>query len=141
MKKIISPIIHTAFLIPLLIIAMGSTELIAQSFELLPDYIRVFEVPFVFIIITIIIISGVPLFFLANRLMQRLEKQRSPTIYDHIRQSIVFYFIIVYSLFTWIFADFRGNMHDLYFLTLSAYSMISIMINYILFQRRKANVT
>ena len=142
MKKIIIPIIHLVFLIPLLTIAMGFVELIARTFGLLPDYIRVFEVPFVFLMIGIIVISGIPLFWLANRLMQGLEKLHSPTIYDHFRQSIFFYFIIVYSLSAWIFSGFSGNVDDLYFLTLSGFSLISIMINYIfLFRRRKANVT
>ena len=141
MKKIITPILNAAFLIPLLIIAMGSIELMVQSFGLSSDYIRVFEVPYVFLTIGIIVISGIPLFWFANRLMQRIEKLRRPTIYDHFRQSIFFYFIIVYSLSTWIFSDFNANVDNLYFLTLSAFSIVSIMINYILFQKRKANIT
>jgi len=141
MKKIITPIIHAAFLIPLLIIAMGSIELMARSFGLLPDYIHVFEVPYVFLTIGIIVISGIPLFWLANRIMQGLEKLHSPTTYDHFRQSFFFYFIIVFSLSHWIFSGFNGSVDDLYFLTLSTFSLVSIMINYILFQRRKAKVT
>jgi len=62
LKKVITPIIHAAFIIPLLTIAMGSIELMARIFGLLPDYIAVFRVPYVFLIIGIIIISGIPLF-------------------------------------------------------------------------------
>ena len=142
MKKITTPIIHAVFLIPLTFVAMGSIELIARVFGLLPDYIAVFRVPYVFLIIGIIIISGIPLFWLANRLMQVLEKLRSPAIYDHFRQSIFFYFIIVYILLTWISSGFSGSEDDVYFLTFSGISIVSIVINLIfLFRRRKANDT
>ncbi len=142
MKKFITPIIHAASLIPLLIIAMGSIEFMARTFGLLPDYILVFEGPYIFLTIGIIVISGIPLFWLANGVLQGLEKLQSPTIYDHFRQSIFFYFIIVYSLSTWSFSGFSGSVDDVYFLTLSGFSLVSIMINYIfLFRRRKANAT
>lgn len=119
---------------------MGSIELMAQTFNLLPDYIRLFEVPFIFLTISIMLIFGTPLFWLANRLMQRLEKLQGPTVNDHFRQSIFFYFIIVYSSSTWIFSGFRGNEDDLYFLTLSGFSLMSIVINYFfLLRRRGAN--
>ena len=141
MKKFITPVIHALFLIPLLTIAMGSIELMSRSFGLLPDYIRVFELPYIFLTISIIVISGIPLFWLANRLMQGLEKLRNPTIYDHFRQSIFFYFIIVYSLSTWIFSGFSGSVDDLYFLTLSSFSLISIVVNYLfLFRKLMTNV-
>lgn len=141
MKKITTPIIHAAFLIPLLTIAMGSIELMTRTFGLLPDYIRVFEVPYIFLTIGIIVIAGIPLFWLANRLMQRLEKLHGPTIYDHFRQSIFFYLIIVYSVSAWIFSGFSGSVDDLYFLTLSSFSLISLVVNYIfLFQKLKIDV-
>jgi hypothetical protein len=44
-NKIVTPIIHALFLVPMLFIAMGSIELMARRFELLPDYIRLFELP------------------------------------------------------------------------------------------------
>ena len=91
-RKIITPIIHAAFLIPLLTIAMGSIERMARTFGILPDYIRVFEAPYIFLTIGIIVISGIPLFWLDNLLMQGIEKLHRPTIYDHLRQSIFFYF-------------------------------------------------
>lgn len=141
MKKVITPIIHTAFLIPLLIIAMGSTELIARSFELLPDYIRVFEMPYIFITISIIILSGIPIYFIASRLLLRLEKLHGINFYDHIRQSIFYYIVIIYSLTRWLFYGFFSNEDDLYLLTMSAYSLIAIMINYILIRRRISNFT
>ncbi len=140
-RKIFTPIIHAAFLIPLLTIAMGSIERMAQSFGLLPNYIFVYKAPYIFLTISIIIISGTPLFWIANRLMQGLEKLHRPTVYDYFRQSIFFFFIIVYSLATWILSGFNGTVDDLYFVTLSIYSLISIVVNYIfLFRKLKSNV-
>lgn len=137
MKKIISILIHIIFLIPLLIIAMGLVELIASKFGLLPDYIRVFEMPYILLMIGIIVIFGIPVFWLANRLMYAIEKVQIPTIYDHLRQSVFFYIIIIYSLFTWISNGFQGSVSDLYFLILSGFSMISILVNYIFLFRRR----
>ena len=135
MKKIITPIIHLAFLFPLTIIAMGSIEFIARTFDLLPDYILVFRMPYIFLIIGIILISSTLLFWLANGLMQLLEKLKTPTIYDYIRQSIFYYFIIFYILLNWISSGFAGNEDDVYFLTGLCISIVSIVIN-IIFKRK-----
>ena len=142
MKKIITPIINLAFLFPMTFITMGSIELVARSFGLIPDYISVFKIPFIFIIISVIVISGIPLFWLANRFIQELEKLKSTTIYDHFRQSIFFYLIIAYSLGIWVFSGFKSEEDDVYFLTFLVISIVSIVINLIfLFLRHKLNYT
>lgn len=142
MKKIITPIVHVLFLFPMTFIAMGSIELVARHFDLVPDYIAVFRVPYVFLIIGVITISGIPLFWLANRLMRAIEKLQSTTAYDHLRQSILFYFIIAYSVGTWVFSGFKGNEDDVYFLTWSGISLVSIVMNYLfLFRKRRVNNT
>lgn len=138
MKKIITPIIHLVFLFPLTFIAMGSIEFIARTFGLLPDYILVFRIPYIFLIISIILLSSTLLFWLANRLMQLLEKLKKPTIYDYIRQSIFYYFIICYILLNWISSGFTGNEDDVYFLTGLSISIVSIVIN-VLFKRKTTN--
>lgn len=121
-------------------IAMGSIELVARSFGLIPDYIAVFKIPFIFVIISVIVISGIPLFWLANRFMRALEKLQSTTIYDHLRQSIFFYLIIAYSLGTWVFSGFKGGEDDVYFLTFLVISIVSIATNLVfLFRGRKVN--
>ena len=86
MEKVLTPIIHVLFLIPLLTIAMGSSEFFARTFDLLPDYMSVYRFPYVFIMIGIIGISGIPLFWLANLLMQRIEKVNGPGKLAHFRQ-------------------------------------------------------
>ena len=72
--------------------------------------------------------------------MQRVEQLPKPSVADHLRQSIFFYFIIVYSLSTWIFSGFSGSEDDLYFLTLSSISLVSAAVNQIfLFKRLGRN--
>ncbi len=72
--------------------------------------------------------------------MQRVEQLPKPSVADHLRQSIFFYFIIVYSLSTWILTGFSGSEDDLYFLTLSSISLVSVMVNTIfLFKARGTN--
>ena len=73
---------------------------------------------------------------------QVFEKLKNPSIYDHVRQSIFFYFIILYVLVTWIFYGFTGSEDDVYFLTGLAISIVAIVINYkFLFRIRQAKVT
>lgn len=131
MKKMLAPLIHAAFLIPLIAIAMASIELIARVFRLLPDYIRVFEWPYIFLIIGVMFISGIPLFWLANHLMQAIERLQSPSLFDHLRQTIVFYLIIGLISFAWISSGFSGGEDDVYFLTFLGYSLLSIAVNLI----------
>ena len=141
MERIITPIIHAAFLIPLLAISMGSIELIAVTFDLVPDYISVFRVPYIFLITIIIIIFGIPIFWLANRAIRAIEKDKNRTILDHIRQSFFFYLLILYVLITWIFSGFKGDVDDVYFLTGLMISIISIVLNYnFLFRGNKSNL-
>ena len=130
MKKALTPIIHALFLIPLLTIAMGAIELIAKHFDLVPDYFAVYRAPQVFLIVGTIIFAGIPLYLLANRIIKALEKWNDPSIKDHLRQSIFYYFIIAFCLLNWFLAGFKGNISDVYFLTVLSISLISICINY-----------
>jgi len=131
MKKVIKPILHIAFLIPMTAIAMGSIEFIAQTFDLLPDYFAVFKIPYVFLITSIIIISGIPLFWLANRMMQALKKLKKPTLIDHVWQSIFYYFIIAFCLINWVFSGFDSGENDVYFVTWLIISIVAIVVNYL----------
>ena len=130
MKKAIAPFIHALFLIPLLTIAMGAIELIAKHFDLVPDYFDVYRMPQVFLIAGTIICAGIPLFLLANRMIKALEKWKDPSINDHLRHSIFYYFIIVFCLLNWFLVGFNGNISDVYFLTGVSISLISICVNY-----------
>jgi hypothetical protein len=139
MKKLITPIIHVVFLVPLTGITVG-VEMFERKTGILGEYEGVIDTPTIITFCSGIIIFGIPLFWLANVLMQSIEKLHSPKIYDYLRQSIFLFLIIIYSASTWITRGFSGNEEDGYLLLWLGISLVAIAINYIfLFRRRKAN--
>ena len=141
MRKLITPIIHIALLIPLTGIAVG-VETLVRADGILGEYKGVIDLPLIIMFLSSIIIFGIPLFWIANLLMQGLENLPGPSTYDHLRQSLFFYLIVIYGLTTWIAQGFSGNEEDGYLLLWISISLIGIMINYIfLFMRRKTNLT
>ena len=135
MKRIITPFIHLTFLIPLTGITVAGLMLIERTYGFQLDLTGLIEGSL------IIIIFGIPLFMLANRLMQGPEKLLSPSILDHLRQSLFFYLIIIYSLSTWIFEGFSDSESNGYLLLWSGGSLVAIVVNCIfLFRKHKTNV-
>jgi len=138
-KKLITPIIYVIFLLPLTGISVG-VEMLARETGILGEYTGVIDTPIVLTFSSSVIIFGIPLFWLANAIMQSIEKLHNPGVYDFIRQSIFFFMIIIYTILTWIFRGFSGNEEDGYLLLWLGISLIASLINYIfLFQKRKAN--
>jgi len=138
-KKLITPIIYVIFLLPLTGISVG-VEMLARETGILGEYTGLIDTPTVLTFSSSVIIFGLPLFWLANAIMQSIEKLHNPSIYDFIRQSIFFFMIIIYAILTWIFCGFSGNEEDGYLLLWLGISLIASLINYIfLFQKRKAN--
>ncbi len=141
MMKLITPLIHVAFLIPLTGIAVG-VEAFLRSAAVLGEYKGVIDLPLFIMFLSSIIIFGIPLFWLANLLMQRFEKPHGPTVYDHFRQSLFFYLIVIYSSATWIARGFGNTEEDGYLLLWIGISLVGIVVNYkFLSVRRKVNVT
>ena len=138
MKKLIAPLIHALFLLPILAITMWTIELTAKKFGLIPDYIQVFKIPYLFIIVGIMVILATPWFWLANRLMRSIEKLISPTFFDHLRLSIFYYFVICGVLLAWIIIGYSGNEDDVYFITFLGISIIAILSNYAFLFRERA---
>jgi hypothetical protein len=116
--------------------------MLARETDILGEYEGVIDTPLIITFLSGIIIFGIPLFWLANALMQSIEKLHSPSIYDYLRQSIFLFIIIAYCTSTWIAHGFSGNEEDGYLLLWLGISLVAIVINYIfLFRRRKANGT
>jgi len=139
MKKLITPIIHAVFLIPLTGITVG-IETLAREMGILGEYEGVIDTSLFVTFFSGIIIFGIPLFWLANVIMQSIEKLQSPSIYDYLRQSIFLFIIIIYSTSTWISHGFSRNEEDGYLLLWLGISLVAIVINYIfLFRIRKVN--
>jgi len=141
MKKIITPIIYSTFLFAITGISVG-VEILSRATGIIGEYIGVIDLPSTILFTGSILIFGIPLFWLANHLLQLLEKIPNPTIYDHIRQSLLYYLMIIYTSTIWIAYGFSGNEEDGYFLLWLGISLVAIVINWIfLFRRRKPNVT
>lgn len=141
MKKIITPVIHAALLIPLTGIAVAG-EFAARALGVLAEWEDVIDAPLIILMGSIIVIAGIPAFWLTNRLIQSLEELINPTIYDHLRHCLFFYLMIIYSLATWVARGFSGSENDGYLLLWSGISLVALITNYIfLFQKNKTNNT
>jgi len=136
MRKIFTPFIYIIFLLPLTGISVG-VEMLARESGILGEYTGVIDMPTVLTFSSSVIIFGLPLFWLANALMQSIEKLHNPSIYDFIRQSIFFFMIIFYITLTWIFRDFNGNEEDGYLLLWLGISLVAIVVNYIFLFRNR----
>ncbi len=138
MRKIFTPFIYIIFLLPLTGISVG-VEMLARETGILGEYTGVIDMPTVLTFSSSVIIFGLPLFWLANAIMQSIEKLHNPSIYDFIRQSIFFFMIIIYAILTWILGGFSGNEEDGYLLLWSGISLLAIVVNYIfLFSNRRS---
>lgn len=138
MRKIFTPFIYIIFLLPLTGISVG-VEMLARETGILGEYTGVIDMPTVLTFSSSVIIFGLPLFWLANALMQSIEKLHNPGLYDFIRQSIFFFMIITYAILTWILGGFSGNEEDGYLLLWSGISLLAIVLNYIfLFSNRRS---
>ena len=135
MKKLITPVIHSVFLIPMTGIIVG-IEMIARETGILGEYKGIIDQPTTTTFLLGLIIFGIPVFWLANVLMQKIEKLQSPKIYDCLRQSIIFFIVIVLCISTWIAHGCGNSEEDGYLLLWSGISIVAIMVNYIFLSRK-----
>ena len=139
--KLITPIIYVAFLIPMTGIAVG-IEAVARTIGILGEYKGLIDLPIFIVFFYSIIAVGIPLFWLTNLLIQKLEKLINPSTLDHLRQSLFFYLVVIYSLVSWIVKGAGNNEEDGYLLMWIGISIVGIVMNYLfLFKRRNAIVT
>ena len=138
MKKLITPVIHAFFLPPMTGLTVG-IELIARNIGLLGEFEGVIDTPTAILFFFAIIICGIPVFWLANVLMQYVEKGQKPGKNDFIRQSVLYFLIMFYCLSVWASDGFQLYEEDGYLLLWSGISMLAIVINY--FFVRKRNTT
>lgn len=87
MRKIISPFIYIAFLIPAFLGFIAVISFVENSVGFLFDLNGLVELPL--FVITI----GSILFIIANVVIARFEKLSKPTVLDHLRQSVGFYIL------------------------------------------------
>lgn len=130
MKKLIAPVIYIGFLIPILAITMSAIEVTARKYDFIPDYIIAFQYPYILIIIFVVLTFGIPIYWLANRLIQIVDKIKSPSFQNHFRQSLFYYILITLILMSWMFRGFEGGEDDVYFLSFLIISLLAITSNY-----------
>jgi di/tricarboxylate transporter len=131
MKAFITPLIYVTFLIPMTAITVSITMFLERVIDYQLDFVGFIEGAL------IIVIFGIPVFWLANCVLQRIEKRDRPTLHDHIRQSIFLYLIIIYCLSNWSVHGFSGSEEDFYFLLWSGSSLVGIVIHYLFLVRLK----
>ena len=133
--KLVTPILHLFFLIPMTGITVG-IEMFVRKIGILGEYQGVIDLPIIITFFCGIIVFGIPIFWLVNILMQRIEKLRSPKVTDYIRQSVLLFMAIFYIIITWFVRGFSGGEEDGYLLLWLGISIIAVMINFIfLFHR------
>lgn len=137
LKKIISPILYTAFLVPVFIgtfyVFIGLSSIIGLSRFILRGLPEGF--------ISLIVIGSL-FFWLANKLMARLEKLLKPNTIDHLRQSSLYYLVAVYALVSLIRHGYYGGLGEAYMLMTLAISVWAIIVNAVfLYKRRKTNIS
>jgi hypothetical protein len=118
-------------------IAVG-VEMMSRSLGILGEWKEVIDLPgFILLLITIIVV-GIPVFWLANLFMRWIEKLSNPSIYDHFRQSLFFYLILIYCFISWMAGGFGITEEDAYLLLWAGISSIGILVNYrFLFRERR----
>lgn len=129
MRKLVTPIFHALFLLPLTGISVAS-EMTARRIGLLPEWEGVIDTPLLFFGAVLILVVGIPFFRLANKFLQRFEKLTTPSIYDHIRLSLFFYIIVILCASIWVWNGYHSSEEDGYFLVWTGYSLIAIFSNY-----------
>lgn len=134
-KKIISPILYVAFLVPVFV----STIFIVASLDSTIGLSRIILVGALEACLSIVVIGSL-LFWLANGLMTRLEKLLKPNSLDHFRQSSLFYLVLLYVFISLIRYGFYGGLGEAYMLLELAISIWAIFVNAVfLYTRRKAD--
>lgn len=145
LKKILSPIVYTAFLPLALLIIYGTTFFVT---EFLLNSSRFVEL----VMVSLILVVGTFLFWISNYVMQTLEKLHKPKIADHLRQASVYYLILVLSIIYTSFLlpesqDAAGNrfVRSSYYwnmVYLMAIFVWAIFINGVfLYKHRKENIS
>lgn len=136
-KKIISPILYAAFLVPVLI----GTIFIVASLESTIGLSSIILVGAPEAFLSIVVIGSL-IFWLANKLMTGLEKPLKPNSLDHFRQSGLYYLASLYALTSLVRHGYYGGLGEAYMLIALVISVWAIIINAVfLYKRRKANIS
>ena len=129
MYKLITPVLY--FLVLFILTALSVwLEAVMRSIGILGEYYGVIDLPtFIFFLISIVLF-GIPLFWLANLLIRKIENQSGSIINIHIRQSLLYYLLFLYCAGAWIAGGLGNTEEDGYLLIWMGISIIGILVNY-----------
>lgn len=130
MKKVITPLFYSVFLFLLTGLSVG-VEMLVRSTGLIGEYQNVVDTPLVATYLASLLALGIPLFWLANHLMQLIEKPKSRRAIDHLRQSIFYYAVVIATLATWATRGYNGGESDGYLLLWLGISFLAVITNYL----------
>lgn len=140
-KKIIAPIVYLIFFVPGFIITFGVWIAYQRIFGLRSYFGRMGDLES----IVLFILVAIPLLYLGNYLIQKIDHLNHPGITDHFRQSSLYYLIFIYLSiqffpFPW-HIECQSDCHGLGIGALLLFiPLLAIIINgFCLYQRRKAN--
>lgn len=132
--KLITPLIYAFFLFPITAIAVG-IETFLRNAGILGEYTGVIDTPTFFVFFFSILFIGTLFFWIANIILQRIEKLENFSISNHFRQSIFFYLLGLFALLTWIINGLGNSEEDGYLLMWIEISAVGVVTNY-LFARK-----
>lgn len=128
MRNILTPILYGVLLLPMTALAVAA-EMLARSTGWLPPYTGYIDAPLVVVMLSSILLVGVPLFWCVSQVLLKIEGRRKLVTSHHIRQCICYYLISLYCIITWMSSGFSGNEEDGYLLLWLGISLIAITMN------------
>lgn len=93
MKKIITPIIYSLFILPTFILTLSILSLYDSFFELRSIFGRQGDLEGAIIFLVV----AVGIFYFGNIIIQRIERIKQPLINDHFRQSALLYVLFIWQ--------------------------------------------
>ena len=132
--KWISPLLYSVQLVVLTGLTIGA-EAVARSIGVLATYQGSIDVQTFLLFDIAILVFGIPVFWVTNLLINRLERTVEVTKGTHFRQSAGFYLVGFISLFNWINSGFGNTEEDGYLLIWLGISVVGIVMNYLFLRR------
>ena len=133
-----APIIYAASLVPIIIILISILSYVENKY-----FGFLFGLAGIVEVIIVIATFGTLILWLANDIISGLEKLHKPSISDHVRQSIIFYLIVLLTLLNFFSKGYNGGLHEGMLLISLLISGWAIILNAIFLyrRRRKANIS
>ncbi|OGY79046.1 MAG: hypothetical protein A3B74_04150 [Candidatus Kerfeldbacteria bacterium RIFCSPHIGHO2_02_FULL_42_14] len=128
-QKIISPIIYALFIIPGLIAGMANViffDTRDDDLELIVGNLLAGMIILILIITSIAVVMTI-----GNIVIYKIERLKKPTKKDHIRQSLIFYLVLVLGILVTITAENTNGLGFTYLYIIMMAATIAIVTNII----------